>query len=521
MNTYRYWLFIFLIVFSSCRTHKQISYSDRNRTFTPSQLIEDVDYAFDILKQRHPAPYTYISEEHLNYKIDSIKKLITAPMTSRALYRLVTPVYNSIGCIHSNMRSPVFSFTKKQKDSLEKVSNNRAITQLQLLYQNNKLFVTGSKSPDVKVVPGAQLISIEGNPVANMMDTFLLHSPRDGYNTTFPELYISANFFVLYHLYYGLKDTMMLEFSHKDSVFTQSFSVIHTADTSKQQPKHQEKAKDKKVKNKSKNREPYPYRGKDENGKYILDFRFTDSTRHTAYMKVSSFSTLKSNFRKFYKVSFDSLRKEHTEHLILDMRGNSGGFLFRSIHLYTYLTDTSFIFIQPSLAAGRYNPATYLKGIPGFLQKVAGAIVFPFVVKRKQDGKYYVRMSGQKPAHPNKNNYTRNLYVLTDGFTASAASLLAANIQGNGRGNIVGDESGGARNICFAGKYTRAYTPNTNIPFQVGMYTIAPVVQDNIKGRGVMPQKMIRRNVVDVVQKKDKVVDTLLCEIKNSYLHIK
>ncbi len=504
-------LLLLILLFASCRTQRLTKYSDRNKLYTPAELKQDVDFAVNVLKERHPDVYMYISEKELNDKTDSIKNLITEPMTARKFYTLLAPVYHSIACIHSTVSMPQYKFTKAQKDSLKQADENRAITQLQFLYQDEKLFVIGTKNKKVEAVKGVELLHIEKHSVSELLKIFLKHSPRDGYNTTFPELFVSDNFLHLYHLYYGLKDTMQLQFSYRDSVFTKYYSKIDKEDSIKVTTSNTKKAKPEKVKKKKEKvaRDPYVYRGKDEKGNYILDFKFLDSLHKTAYMKISSFSTLKSNFSKFYRVTFDSLQNQSTENLIMDLRGNKGGFILRPIKLYRYLTDTSFIFLQPALSAGKHNPATYNKGVTGFLQRITNGIVLLFAAKKNDNGQYYRKIYGTKPVKPYKNNYGNKLYVITDGFTASAASLLAANLKGNNRAEVFGEETGGGANVCFAGQYTQAATPNTNLHFRVGMYAIVPLVQQPVQGRGVLPDERIKRTVADVINKKDPALDRL------------
>ena len=516
-------LLLLILLFASCRTQRLTKYSDRNKLYTPAELKQDVDFAFNVLKERHPDVYMYISQRELNNKIDSIKNLITEPMTARKFYTLIAPVYHSIACIHSTVSMPQYKFTKAQKDSLKQADENRAITQLQFLYQDEKLFVIGTKNKKVEAVKGVELLHIQEHNVSDLLKIFLKHSPRDGYNITFPELFVSDNFLQLYHLYYELKDTMQLQFSCRDSVFTKYYSKINKEDSLNVTTSNTKNAKSEKVKKKKEKvaRDPYPYRGKDDKGNYILDFKFLDSLYKTAYMKISSFSTIKSNFNKFYRIAFDSLQNQNAENLIIDLRGNKGGFIFRPIKLYRYLTDTSFIFIRPALSAGKHNPATYSKGATGFLQRITNGIVLLFAIKKDDKGQSYRKIYGTEPVKPYKNNYRNKIYVLTDGFTASAAALLAANLKGNDRVELVGEETGGGANVCFAGQYTKAATPNTNLHFRVGMYAIAPIVQQPVQGRGVLPDERIKRTVADVINKKNPALDRLIeqllpekCELK-------
>ncbi|MBC7400550.1 MAG: hypothetical protein H7289_11445 [Mucilaginibacter sp.] len=70
------------------------------KTYTPEQLHADIDYVRDSLTKKHPNLYWYISKAKLNYKFDSLKKAITAPLTAPQFQHKMLHILSSIGDGH-------------------------------------------------------------------------------------------------------------------------------------------------------------------------------------------------------------------------------------------------------------------------------------------------------------------------------------------------------------------------------------------------------------------------------------
>ena len=96
-------------------------------------------------------------------------------------------------------------------------------------------------------------------------------------------------------------------------------------------------------------------------------------------MRIADFTTGK--YKTFYKNSFKLIDSLKTKTLVIDLRDNTGGKLADIRNLYTYLADTTFVFLQKSEIAAR----TSLWNIGYFqntnlYQKCVRSIFFPFVM---------------------------------------------------------------------------------------------------------------------------------------------
>lgn len=66
-------------------------------------------------------------------------------------------------------------------------------------------------------------------------------------------------------------------------------------------------------------------------------------------------------------------------------------------------------------------------------------------------------------------HFNGEVYVLINGGSFSATTLLAANLKSSGRAVFVGEETGGAYNGCVAGSLPVYTTPNSKLPFRMGV----------------------------------------------------
>jgi C-terminal processing protease CtpA/Prc len=115
---------------------------------------------------------------------------------------------------------------------------------------------------------------------------------------------------------------------------------------------------------------------------------------------------------------------------------------------------------------------------------------------------------------PKKNVYKHNLYVLINGLSYSATSLLAANLQGVNCGVFIGEETGGAYNQCTAGTIPYVNLPNTKVKLRLPLKAIKPNSCQDLVGRGVFPHHEVHSNLIDELEGKDKPLEKALQLIK-------
>lgn len=490
-------LMIVLLSMSSCMSISKYNYSITQKRYPIDALNEDVDLIFNSLKKKHPGVYWYISEEALNGKIDSLKNSFTDPLTSKEFYLRVAPIVASINCGHTRL---YLSSTKKTKGQENKKTS--LLKQNTFFVNDSKLYFKSISDLVQRNSTGSEILSINDCTTDKIVENLKKYIPSDGYNQTFKYELLNRNFASLYEQIYGVTDTLNFEISDSTNVRS-----IHLT---KQSFKKETKSKIV-VNKKEKLDKKIRYKGLDENKQAILDYKLIDNSSKTAYLKIKSFSFDHSNFSKFYTESFDRIKEEKVENLILDLRDNGGGSLKASRTLFSYLTDSTYTYLKPVETKGRFTAkSTVLDKLFSPTNWLINRFLF-----YKKDGKYYAKVKGTKPLNPKKDNFKGNLYVITNGLSFSASSLLAANLKGLERVTFVGTETGGGFNQCVAGRLPIVKLPNTGLKLRYGLYVLSPTFQSEVYGRGVFPDIIVNKQKEDYLQNRDIEVDTIVKMIKN------
>ena len=102
------------------------------------------------------------------------------------------------------------------------------------------------------------------------------------------------------------------------------------------------------------------------------------------------------------------------------------------------------------------------------------------------------------------------MYVLINGYSFSASSLLAANLHGINRAVFIGEETGGGYNKCTAGIIPLLTLPETRVKLRLPLIKIAPAKTRDLEGRGVLPDYPVTPTLSHIVNNKDTELDFTL-----------
>ncbi|MEL7161472.1 MAG: S41 family peptidase, partial [Bacteroidota bacterium] len=164
------------------------------------------------------------------------------------------------------------------------------------------------------------------------------------------------------------------------------------------------------------------------------------------HLSVASFSDSRYRgvgVKKLIRKAFSELNEVAPERLVIDLRGNTGGNLAYVTEIYSYLTEAPFRVVTNFES---YSPMARSKnlwnGLGRFL--VAG-------VRKRGDRYYRPGVLRQIKPKPESRRYRGRVLVMIDEYTFSAAAMLAHLVQSNGRGELVGADSGNSTTATFGG----------------------------------------------------------------------
>jgi len=472
----------------------------------PEKLREDVDYAYNKLKEMHPNLYWYISEQDLKYKFDSLKNTLNTPLSPLQFYFRLQPLIASVREGHLSLKVPARRFTKKEVKALEHTKG--LFSRFGYYVEGDRLFIVSNADSIQNIQPGTEILSINHVPVSDYMKKYRKLISSDGFNTTFYPYYLKDVFFNFYTAEHGFDNQAVLETVYQGQ---------HKTYTLKRESKSEsELASEKKQAKLTPEKKVHDYDAFTQS--YNRSFSFLDQDSTVAYIKVKSFS--ESHSEQFYKDAFARIKAAGASYLILDIRNNYGGSLYEINHLYSYLTSEPYTLIHPSQLASAKTPlkTNYFRQSSPW-QYIIKGITYPVYLTTQafstysRDGKTYYRMKESRPNKPQPNAFTGKLFVLINGSSFSASSILASKLKNDHRATLIGEETGGANDGTVAGFYSYQQLPNSKLSLPVGLLLVQPDISFSGTRKGVVPDVTIRENMQEVIDHQDPEMNWVMSTI--------
>ncbi|WP_341216026.1 S41 family peptidase [uncultured Wocania sp.] len=522
-------VFTIVLIAMSCSSVK--TYNQQIASLhTVEDLQNDVDKLYKQLKKHHPKLYQYTPKNILDFKFDSLKKAIKQPMNSREFYKKLAPVVTNVRQGHVSVGSANKRFTRKERKLLKK--KKFEFYDLDFEYLNNKLWVKNTRGKDSTLV-GNEVVKIEDDLAINLVEKYKTQFASDGYNTTLHNRFVGKNFKTFYYRNNGFVDSLKVTLKSEDSTFIKTFKRLEKEDkknktesdsTKVEKPKKLSKTEKKinrlKAKQKKKYNNKHGYISSRKQYTRNLSFIGKDST--IALMKIRGFSN--GSYKAFYKESFAKLDSAKTKYFILDLRDNGGGRISEIDNLYSYLTNENYQFITESEVNSRIPFMKFvMSNTSSASLKIVGGLLSPIIIThnllktKKKDGKLYYRFNKfSKVKAPNPLHFKGNIYVLTNGNSFSASSVLSTHLQANKRAIFVGEETGGAYNGTVAGIYKLYQLPTSKLKVRMGLMQIEAPQKQNPDGYGVKPDVKITPTIEDRKLNIDTELEWILNDIEKT-----
>lgn len=499
------YLLIFITFFTSCISVKKYN-QELLTPISEEKLIEDVDFTYKSLQKNHPDLYGYISKEKLDYKFDSLKTTLIKPLTPSEFYKKLAPVIAEVRQGHLNLIIPFKRLTKKEIKNLEKQKG--LFSRYNFVLDGDKIFVkdNADKVPNMNV--GIEILEINDEKSTDLLVKYRPFITSDGYNSTYQKYAMARRWATYFTVENGYLDSVKLKTKYQNQIKTFYLSrekqtkIEKKAEKVFTKQKEQQKTKDYNPDTKVYNRS--------------LDFKTKDSS--VALMSIKTFSGIKS--KRFYRESFKTLSNAKTKFLIIDLRNNLGGSLSEIHDLYRYLGADKYPFITDIEVTdqGSLLRADYFKSIP-LLAKPLAAVTYPFYafgsllsVYKKKDH-FYLRNNLFAIKKPKKDAFYGKLYVLINGSSFSASSIISSKLKSDERATLVGEETGGGNDGTVAGRYTTKKLPNSHIQFPIGLMKIKPNIDFTNTQKGVLPNVIMVETPLEILEKEDKMLKYVLDEI--------
>ena len=468
-----YFIFLFLgVMMIVTSAHAQDS---SIRHFQAKELRADFDVLIDNLKTVHPGLYRFTSKEEMEALFGRIRKDLGHSMSAIEFYRKLVELYPAIGNAHTHIFPPE-AYIRSLKTTGKRFP-------FRLHFDRGKIFVLEDASNEQRIGAGRQIAKVNGHEITSLIEFLAEAYPTDGFNRTLPIYVATAGFSRRFALHFGTPDHFDIEYVDVGgALVNQSIEAITTENI-----QHNQEA---------------------NGGKFV--FPYSNSFNFqiyggVGYLRLGTFqpplaSYSSSQYRKFLKSSFLQIKKLGLEKLLIDVRGNGGGFPESTYLLLSYLVRESFHPVRNEYAKVKRirEPHHYREEM--FFKHFNRQ-------RLKRDGDVFtVRGAKRQLVKPKSTAFTKKLFVLTDARCASACGEAAGLLKYHANAYFLGEEPGGNPVSQAANDLLQLVLPHTGITVQIpAILSEGNVNLPNIK-EGVYPDFEISATAMDLLQKSDVVL---------------
>ena len=195
-------------------------------------------------------------------------------------------------------------------------------------------------------------------------------------------------------------------------------------------------------------------------------------------LKISSF---KKKDAAFFRSVFEVVRAKQLKYLAVDLRGNLGGDRKAAVVLTQQLVDRPFSYaiLQPKL-----HPARYLNGRGKLflgLSKIRYNLRDFYRSKRTPLGRTFTYRY-----KPGRNPYQGQLFVITDGFTASSSATFTSWLKQHTQATFIGQQASGGYNGNNGGSFALLTLPKSKAVISFPAYRLIHDPQSDFRA-GIIP----------------------------------
>lgn len=433
-----------------------------NTKFGQNEILEDLDYLYNSLKDAHYNLYAYTSKEDFSKNYQNIKNLITKDsltlLQATAIFQKVISAANNG---HTEIDFPGASYGAY-------AHSTGTVFPLEIAFENDKSLIRKNFSDNPNIKIGSEIISINGVLMNDVLAK--IHPQVSAERAYFKNAKIEMYSFPrLFWQVFGKQDNFQIEILSKGIVKEHSIKAVNLI-------------------------EDYEMKRTEVlNAKMKLKF-----INKTAYLNPGDFSGDEEKYQRFIDSAFVEIKNSNSKNLIIDLRNNAGGNDSFSDYLVSYFADKPF----------KWNSNFTLK-TSQFLKEHTRKhndttdIYFQEILTRKNGEIYDYEFNEYQPQTKEK-RFNRKVYVLVNRQSYSQSAVTASQIQDYKFGTIVGEETGEYPTL-LASQFQYSL-PNSGITVKVSKGQIVRV-NGSKKQEGVIPDIIIKDHLLD---EEDEILNELL-----------
>ncbi len=459
---------------------------DPAKTIALDDIKADLEVLWAVLEEGHGGFDRYTPVDTLKKSLEAIKGGLAGPLSAIDLYARLLPFIAEIKDGHTRMSLPA---------DAEAYLDARPIhVPLGLRFLGERAYILRDLSPDRSLGEGAELLAIDGRPVRDILAALLPLVPADaGIRTArVRRLEPPGAFGRLLALRYGPRKSFRVRFRPFRGTEAKEVTVSGVAASDLGRLL----------------KERYPATAERHPG-YELTFRGP-----IAVLTIRAFGDdpdkTRPRFPDFLTQSFLTLEEKKTAGLIIDLRGNGGGFDEYGKFLFAHVMDRPFLYYWAlETKKNRYDLFRYTDETPAAAEELAKPL--------QKNARGWFDVLG----HPNrglqstrKPHFAGRVAILIDGGSFSATGEATSAFHYYKKAVFFGEECGAGYYGNTSGFMVTAILPNSRIRVRVPLVLYTMAVEGYPKDRGLVPDFPVAATIEDLMAGRDPVMEKALAYLE-------
>jgi hypothetical protein len=467
---------ILLLLLSPLFIHAQ----KHKTSFTPEEVKQDMVFLKNRFEKIHPGMYYYMSKEAYNKMYDSLYYAVNQPLSYLETFRVLSTLVTNVKDGHTNLK-----FDKKRFDS-----KKAKYVPFYLRKINGKYYLSLNYARDSTILRGSEVLAFNDEPIVDLMEQLKPLVSSDMGNEASKDYYTTGAFPLYFMKRFGELDSIKITYClpKNDTIFNKKVACLTNATINKTSNKRYKSLT-----------------------RPNLALKIIDSVNHIARFDITAFSMSGKfldfsnlKFKRVLRVRFHEIKQLKVEHLIVDLRGNGGGFIPNVSRFLKYLSPKPFTLVD-TLAFKKKAYFTLFKS-----QWVGPPLVMWMgFTKKKGDFFYRVNKRNDKQKPKKDLAYKGKTYFITDPgcYSATTFTLNLAKDLGIPE-KIIGQAVGGATWGSFAVNWQDFKLPNTKYVVHTPLMKMMHRLPNQLsKDFFLQPDYEVNRNIEELLKNNTSTID--------------
>lgn len=440
------------------------------------KAMEDLQILKHSLEEATSSLYRYSSKSRIDSLFESFAKKKSDSVSYFQFTKNLALVFSELGCMHSG-----WGHSKSFKDYR---NSSIKLLPLDFVIVDHELFLIKNGSRNDSLFLGTKILSINEQKSNDLISELEKYMVSDGHNSQIKKRSVSDYFAMAYSNFIGKPEEFKLVIENIGKIEEYTVKALLKSEIDSIKSKR------------------YPSENKVFSKPLKMEVKEKDSV---LIYKIGSFNNSilqhnQQNFIQFTDSIFEELDKRKLSRLIIDLRGNYGGWTANGKHLFSYFIDDSMAYME----------SVYSQKQGEFSFKKILASESPYNDTMKFQNGYWTNYPNLT-AYPQAKSFKGKTMVLIDENSKSCSSVFAALMDDHKKASFMGSQCGGSK--AGSNAMTISITlPNTQcgITFSTALYKTAI---EHPSENGVVPDYPFTSDINSILLKKDTLLNFALQKI--------